>query len=277
MATINIANLTFSHKGNYDGSTAYVKNDVVYYATNGNAYIAKQGTTGNVPTNGTYWSQFAAGSGGIWNAGLSLGSANQVVRVNSGGNALEFGSVDAGSHTKIAQFTSSGTPTEFVLDNIFTSTYDFYMIYVTNYLNVTNNLQWYMKLRTGGSSGSTDTGSNYRGMVYYTRRDSGSETSAADGFWDNNHYRITNFDLSADTNSGSFVKLYIANPYNNDRKTSFYHEGFINNGDANSVAYTNGSCFFNANTSHTGICFTAQDSSNKVANGNKAFVYGIKY
>ena len=90
MATINIANLTFSHKGNYDGSTAYVKNDVVYYATNGNAYIAKQNTTGNVPTNATYWSQFAAGSGGIWNAGLSLGSASQSLRVNSGGNALEF-------------------------------------------------------------------------------------------------------------------------------------------------------------------------------------------
>ena len=90
MATINIANLTFTHKGDYDGSTAYVKNDVVYYATNGNAYIAKQNTTGNAPTNATYWNQFAQGSGGIWNAGLSLGSASQKLRVNSGGNALEF-------------------------------------------------------------------------------------------------------------------------------------------------------------------------------------------
>jgi hypothetical protein len=90
MATINIANLSFTHRGDYDGSTAYVKNDVVYYSTNGNAYIAKQNTTGNAPTNGTYWSQFAAGSGGIWNAGLSLGSAEQIVQVNSAGNALEF-------------------------------------------------------------------------------------------------------------------------------------------------------------------------------------------
>ena len=93
MATINLGNLTFTHKGDYDGSTAYVKNDVVYYATNGNAYIAKQATTGNAPTNGTYWSQFAQGSGGIWIAGLSLGSAGQVVKVNSGGNALEFGTL----------------------------------------------------------------------------------------------------------------------------------------------------------------------------------------
>ena len=93
MATVNIGNLTFTHKGDYASGTAYVKNDVVYYATNGNAYIAKQATTGNAPTNGTYWSQFAAGSGGIWNAGLSLGSANQVVKVNSGASALEFGDV----------------------------------------------------------------------------------------------------------------------------------------------------------------------------------------
>ena len=45
---------------------------MVYYSTNGNAYIAKQATTGNAPTSEPYWSQFAAGSGGIWNAGLSL-------------------------------------------------------------------------------------------------------------------------------------------------------------------------------------------------------------
>ena len=118
MATINIANLSFTHKGDYDGSTAYVKNDVVYYATNGNAYIAKQGTTGNVPTNGTYWSQFAAGSGGIWNAGLSLGSAGQVVKVNAAGNALEFGTISS-DFVKIATADLSSDTTTITLDNLF--------------------------------------------------------------------------------------------------------------------------------------------------------------
>ena len=103
MATVNIGNLTFTHRGDYDGSTAYAKNDVVYYSTNGNAYIAKQATTGNVPTNGTYWSQFAQGSGGIWNAGLSLGSAGQAVKVNAAGNALEFGTISTGAYN-IAQY-----------------------------------------------------------------------------------------------------------------------------------------------------------------------------
>ena len=89
MATIDVGKLSFTHKGDYASGTAYVLNDVVYY--NGSAYIAKQSTTGNVPTNGTYWSNFAAGSGGIWNGGLSIGSAGQVVKVNSGASALEFG------------------------------------------------------------------------------------------------------------------------------------------------------------------------------------------
>ena len=116
MATINIANLSFTHKGDYDGSTAYVKNDVVYYATNGNADIVKQGTTGNVPTNGTYWSQFAAGSGGIWNAGLSLGSASEVVKVNAAGNALEFGTLSS-DYVKIATQNVSSAVASVNFDN----------------------------------------------------------------------------------------------------------------------------------------------------------------
>ena len=109
MATVNIGNLTFTHKGDYASGTQYVKNDVVYYSTNGNAYIAKQTTTGNAPTNGTYWSQFAAGSGGIWNAGLSLGSANQVVAVNSSANALEFQNAASGGVVQVKIMTPSNS------------------------------------------------------------------------------------------------------------------------------------------------------------------------
>ena len=93
MAQIDIGKLTFTHKGDYAGGTAYVANDVVYY--NGSAYIAKTSTTGNLPTSTAHWNNFAAGSGGIWNAGLSLGTAGQVVKVNSGARALEFGSLSS--------------------------------------------------------------------------------------------------------------------------------------------------------------------------------------
>ena len=41
------------HRGTYAGVTAYLKNNVVNY--NGSSYMAKQNTTGNLPTNTTYW------------------------------------------------------------------------------------------------------------------------------------------------------------------------------------------------------------------------------
>mgnify|MGYP003134631624 CR=1 FL=1 len=155
MATINIANLTFTHKGDYDGSTAYVKNDVVYYSTNGNAYIAKQGTTGNVPTNGTYWSQFAAGSGGIWNAGLSLGSAGQAVKVNSGGNALEFGTISS-DFVRLGTATASSSA-NIDFDGLFTSDYNIYKIFFHNVVHSSQSADMYIRFMQGGSAITSST------------------------------------------------------------------------------------------------------------------------
>ena len=51
MATVNIGSLRFDWKGAYNGSTAYVKDDVVSY--NGSSYICILASTGNLPTNTT--------------------------------------------------------------------------------------------------------------------------------------------------------------------------------------------------------------------------------
>lgn len=45
------------HMGEYNAGTTYAKNNVVTY--NGSSYFAKQETTGNVPTNTTYWGMLA--------------------------------------------------------------------------------------------------------------------------------------------------------------------------------------------------------------------------
>lgn len=120
MATINLGNLTFTHKGDYAGGTAYVKNDVVYYATNGNSYIAKTSTTGNAPTSTAHWDLFVSGSGGIFSSSLSLGSANQVLAVNSGASALEFQNAASGKVKSFAVGTASSRTT----NNYDTSNYD---------------------------------------------------------------------------------------------------------------------------------------------------------
>ena len=95
MATIDIGKIKPVFKGAYNNSTAYVLDDIVYY--NGSSYVAKQSTTGNVPTNGTYWEVLASGSGGIWDSNLSLGTAGKILHVNSGGTALEFTDAPVGS------------------------------------------------------------------------------------------------------------------------------------------------------------------------------------
>tara|TARA_E500000331_G_scaffold354586_1_gene407908 strand:- start:1194 stop:1988 length:795 start_codon:yes stop_codon:yes gene_type:complete len=125
MATIDIGKLTFTHKGDYAGGTAYVLNDVVYY--NGSAYVAKTSTTGNLPTSTAHWNNFATGSGGIWNSGLSIGSAGQAVKVNAAANALEFGTISS-DYEKLSTQTISGTVSSVNFDNtIITSNHKTYV------------------------------------------------------------------------------------------------------------------------------------------------------
>jgi hypothetical protein len=53
--------------------------------------------------------------------------------------------------------------------------------------------------------------------------------------------------------------------------------GGVNKSNLSEVSYVSGVTSYNTAKSHTGISFSAQDNSNGIRNGNKAFVYGIKY
>ena len=63
MATINLGSIKFKWQGAYAGGTAYTVDDVVSYQ--GSSYICIQASTGNLPTNATYWEQMSsAGTNG---------------------------------------------------------------------------------------------------------------------------------------------------------------------------------------------------------------------
>lgn len=55
MSTVNynLGRVLPVFKGNYNSSTNYLPLDIVYY--NGSSYVCKQNSTGNSPTNTTYW------------------------------------------------------------------------------------------------------------------------------------------------------------------------------------------------------------------------------
>ena len=63
MATVNLGSIKFKWKGTYNGATSYTIDDVVEY--NGSSYICILASTGNLPTNATYFEQMSsAGTNG---------------------------------------------------------------------------------------------------------------------------------------------------------------------------------------------------------------------
>ena len=124
MATINLGNIKFNWKGAYAGGTAYVIDDVVSYS--GSSYICKLASTGNLPTNATYWEQMsAAGTDGtdgtdltstlttvgdiVYHDGsglarLARGAASEQLAMNAGATAPEWVAAAGGGVTEIDQW-----------------------------------------------------------------------------------------------------------------------------------------------------------------------------
>ena len=127
MATINLGNIKFNWQGAYAGGTAYAVDDVVSY--NGSSYICKLASTGNLPTNTTYWDQMSsAGTNGtdltstlttqgdiLYRDGsglvrLGAGTNGQALITGGAGANPSWGDVGGGLlQIKRATYTSTGT------------------------------------------------------------------------------------------------------------------------------------------------------------------------
>ena len=252
MATIDIGKLTFTHKGDYAGGTAYVANDVVYY--NGSAYIAKTSTTGNLPTSTAHWNTFATGSGGIWNAGLSIGSAGQVVKVNSGATALEFGTVSS-DYVKLATVTADGSASSVSLDGYFSSTYKNYEIYGYNVKSSSGRASWRFNLSGSASSG----GSYYQVGNQAYGSSSGSNYNSAQPYeWGANKYQFThNTDDNATAPHHSIIRIF--DPLNSSNLTQGLAQAMgFNNSQHDHFVY---GFLFNTTTNPTGVTFLSSSGN----------------
>jgi hypothetical protein len=127
MAQVNIGAIKFNWKGPYNNGTAYVVDDVV--SSGGSSYVCILASTGNAVSNGTYWQiMSSAGSNGTdadllnisntaqgdlyYNSGSAIarvpkGTAGQVLKMNSGATAPEYGTISTGAYS-IAQISRSG-------------------------------------------------------------------------------------------------------------------------------------------------------------------------
>ena len=133
MATIDLGKIKQVFRGTYDNSTAYVPDDLVVF-TDGSVtstYICTTATTGNNPSSGGTahgsWAYVAKGQassptttrGDVIVRGVSaderlaIGTAGQVLKVNSGANGLEYGAgggvVQTKSTNKSNTFSTNST------------------------------------------------------------------------------------------------------------------------------------------------------------------------
>ena len=193
MATLNLGNIKFNWKGAYAGGTAYVVDDVVSYS--GSSYICKLASTGNLPTNGTYWDQMSsAGTDGtdltstlttqgdiLYRDGsglqrLAAGTAGHVLQTGGSGANPSWTAVSS-DYVKIHSSQSSSAAASYHDYVHFSDTYQHYMV---TYADDGTASGTSLYLRVG--DGSIDTGSNqYRWQATYASNAStGSHGSTGD-------------------------------------------------------------------------------------------------
>jgi len=268
MATIDIGKIKPVFKGTYDNSTAYVLDDIVYY--NGSSYVAKTSTTGNLPTDTTKWNILASGSGGIWDSTLSLGSASQQLRVNSGASALEFYTPTPVSTDFVHLGTTTASNVSSInFDGLFTSDYDVYKIFFHNIYSASGGSDYYIKYREGGS---TQTGSYVYHLNQEGYNNGGINSAGYTGAWPSgtaDYIRINGDAINTTANHHAVGHVEIFNPL--DASAWKGIKGYTHFVTTNKMLHCN---FFgrrNSTTAMSGIEFSAS--------GNfygKFHLYGMK-
>lgn len=172
---------------------------------------------------------------------LGVGSAGQVLKVNSGATAPEWGTIAGSGLTYItgASFTSV---TAANVNNCFTSTYQAYMIVLT-IDNYSIDQPLYMRFRASGSDNST--------ANYVRNTAEMNSTGIANAFLDNTtEIRLGAVD-SAWSNARFGAVMTIQNPQL--AKATLAHLSVVNTGYASEPTHTFGNGVFKSSTQFDGF------------------------
>ena len=189
MATVNIGSLKFNWKGAYNGSTAYAVDDVTEY--NGSSYICILASTGNLPTNTTYFQPMATkGTDGtdvgttlttqgdlLYRDGSGLqrlpkGTASQQLAMNAGATAPEW--VNASSDFVLLSTDNITTSTASVSRDVFSSTYKTYKVIIDGIRPVaSSNAHLYYRFRRSNADLTSSDYFNHAHQSYYNNSANG--------------------------------------------------------------------------------------------------------
>jgi len=259
MATVNLGSIKFNWQGAYNGATAYAVDDVVSY--NGSSYICKLASTGNLPTNTTYFDQMSAkgtdgtnGTNGtdvgtvittqgdlLYRDGAGLqrlgaGTAGQVLQTGGAGANPSWSTVSS-DFVKILETTYNASNVSFVdVDDVFTADYKHYKLVIHNwvpaYADSSGN---YGKLYFQFKNSSGALGSSYYYIAFGTESQSGSTNHGGNGSWNGSFIDFTQYGGNP-TNTGVSkgghnVILDILNPYDNTVPTFGFGSSSARNHD----------------------------------------------
>tara|TARA_R110002050_G_scaffold292644_1_gene448167 strand:- start:173 stop:874 length:702 start_codon:yes stop_codon:yes gene_type:complete len=199
--------------------------------------------------------------------GIPIGTAGQFLKVNSGATGYEYGAVSS-DYVKLVSGTHSGT--ELNLDNIFTTDYPLYKVFV--YDVITSSSWLGMRARTGGASGNTVGASEYRFVSKMFYRNSSGQADTGESGWGDAYFRL------AWTNQGNsqkpqYFELTIPEPWSTATKFTYGMSNVFNNDTYIGQALGAGQIDRTATEVYTGLNFYQNGGSSWTG---KYAVYGIK-
>ena len=215
----------------------------------------------NLATNTT--GTLGVANGGI---GITSGTTNQFLKFT--GSTTLASAADNGSLVFVNQASTSSAVSDLTLDNVFTSTYDNYLI-VGEFTSADNSVEARILFRSGGSSGSDLTASEYN--YHFIRANSDGDSLAAlraTGAASCNFTGNVNNDAAR---VSARISWTVYDPVSSTKRTTVSGTGKFTQTDGNSAA-TVGYCDYKGTDSITGIKFYF--NSGNVAAGHFR-VYGI--
>jgi hypothetical protein len=199
----------------------------------------------------------------------TIGTANQVLAVNSGATALEFATVS--SDFVLLATTTASSVTTLDINGYFTSTYDVYKLFIYNLYQGSSSTNFNFRVATTGSY-TVQTGSNYYGSHVYARRASDAGTLEHAGEWGGSSMYCV---LGAGTTSSAIsnAEITIFNPLSTSVKKKFnIHSNGIE-GDITVSRSLIGGEYWNSTTAVTGLRFFSAGGNNITGTFK---LYGIK-
>ena len=244
MATVNLGSIKFKWQGAYNGATAYTVDDVVSY--NGSSYICIANSTGNLPTDTSYFEQMSAkgtdGTNGTNGTDLSTtlttqgdlvyrdgsglqrlgaGTAGQVLQTGGAGANPSWGTISS-DYVKLSTITpAANTTSSITFDNLFDDSIYLYYVCAWNNVSLHSGAAQGMKFRFLDSTGSELSGAFYRGgsMAHYIT--SSTSTNNLTRNWSSTELSMfaDNISLTSSNNRGWTGCIRISQPESTVHKT----------------------------------------------------------